>query len=238
MLRLIFGFYWCNGGRLRGASGIFRVQAGGGHDGETEVLRGNDKSFGWRCSGRFFGGGRDEAIAPADHSLEVLRLVGIVGQGAANLADGGIDSLFDVDEDVFAPERAGDLLTRDQLPLLFNQEHKQLQRQALQLHGDATVAELKTTVIQLEVVEANRLLRHSTTPTSVETFRYSVSGTTGDTARRVSAGSEILSLRVRRVKPGICILSARMPAIESPLISVHGRCESIHQGASVSSFSG
>jgi hypothetical protein len=52
----------------------------------------------------FFGIGRDEAIAPADYGLQILGFVGVVGQGAADFADGGIDSLLDVDEHVFAPQ--------------------------------------------------------------------------------------------------------------------------------------
>src|SRR5580698_10038456 len=134
---------------LSSASGIFWIQAGGSHNGATELFRGNSKCFAHcRIAGIFLGSGRDEAIAPSDHSLQVLRLVNIVCQGSANLADGGINSLFDVDEDVFAPQFVGDLLAGDQLPPLFDQEHEQLQRQALEPNRDATAAELKTTVIQ------------------------------------------------------------------------------------------
>jgi hypothetical protein len=39
-----------------------------------------------------------------------------------------------------------------------------LQRQAFQPNREATEAELETTVIQQEIVEANLLLRHSATP--------------------------------------------------------------------------
>jgi len=93
--RLTFRLYSRNP-RLRGASGIFWIQAGGGHKGSTKVFWGNNECFGW-CwiTGFYLVGGRDEAIAPADHSLQVLRFVGIIRQSAANLADGGIDSLFD-----------------------------------------------------------------------------------------------------------------------------------------------
>src|SRR5580704_4477431 len=162
---LTFGLCSVFAGSLRGSPGIFWIQPGRGHDGASQFFGGNDKSLGWcLATGILFGGGRDEAIAPADHGLQVLRLACIVPQDAADLADGGIDSLFDVDEYVFAPQLAGDLLARDQLPPLFDQKHEQLQRQAFQSNRSATAAELKATVIQLEIVEANLLLRHSRTP--------------------------------------------------------------------------
>jgi hypothetical protein len=59
-----------------------------------------------------------QAIAPSDHSLQVPRFVGVIGQGAADLSDGGIDALFDIGN-TSAPQLTGDLLARDQLaPLL------------------------------------------------------------------------------------------------------------------------
>src|SRR5580704_11744841 len=93
---------------LRSSSGIFWIQPGRRHDGASQFFRGNGKSFGWRSAGDILlGGGGDEAIASSDHGLQVLRLVGDVREGAADLADGSIDSLFDVDEDVLAPQLAG-----------------------------------------------------------------------------------------------------------------------------------
>src|SRR6202521_1898431 len=87
---------------LRSSPGIFWIQPGRGHDGASQLFGGNDKRFGWRlATGIFLGGGRDEAIAPSDYGLQVLRLVGIVRQGAADLADGGIYSLLPLDGHLF-----------------------------------------------------------------------------------------------------------------------------------------
>src|SRR5260370_24157750 len=89
---------------LWSSSGIFWVQPGCRHDGASQLFGGNGKSFGRRLAGDIFlGGGGDEAIASSDYGLQVLRLVGVVREGAADLADSSIDSLFDVDEDVFPP---------------------------------------------------------------------------------------------------------------------------------------
>ena len=99
-----------------------------------------------------------------------MRFVGVVRQSAADLTDSGIDSLFDVNEYVFAPEFSGDLLARNQLAALFNQEHEELQGQSFKANRVATSAELKTGVIEFEIVEANflvwlvQLIRQSGTP--------------------------------------------------------------------------
>ena len=151
------------GGTLRSSAGIFWIQTSRGHDGASELFCGKDNFFvGHGAGGIFFGVGRDETITSAYDSLQVLRLTGIIGQGAANFADRGIDSLFDVDEYIFAPQCAGDLLARYQLSSLFDQKHQQLQRQALEAHRYTTARKLKAAVIQLEIVETNVVLRHGT----------------------------------------------------------------------------
>jgi hypothetical protein len=144
---------------LWSSSGIFWIQSGCGHYGASQFFGGNSESFGWRlATGFFFGVGRDEAVAPSDYGLQVVRFVGVVRQSAADFTNGGIDSLFDVDEYIFAPQLGRDLLTRDQLPPLFDQEHEQLQRQALEANRASIAAELKTAVIKLKIVETDFLI--------------------------------------------------------------------------------
>jgi hypothetical protein len=158
---LIFGLRTFLGERLWGSSGIFWIEPGGGHDGASEIFGGKGEGFGWRPAIRFFGSiGSDEAVAATDNGLQALRVVGVVGEGAADLADGGIDALFDVDEYIFTPELGGDLLARYQLAAVFDQQHEQLQRQTFQANRDATAAQLKATVIQLKIFEANFFLGH------------------------------------------------------------------------------
>src|SRR5258708_19249448 len=100
---------------VRSSSGIFWIQPGRGHDGASQFFGGNGRSFGWRwATGIFFGGGRDEAIASSDYGLQVLWLVGVVRQGAADLSDRGIYSLFDFAKNIFAPQPALDLPPRAQ----------------------------------------------------------------------------------------------------------------------------
>src|SRR4029077_14954331 len=81
-----------------------------------------------------------------------------------DLANGCIDSLFDVNEYVLAPQFTGDLLTRDQLSSLVDQEHHQLQREAFEPHRAAGTAKLKAAVIQLKFLETDFLIWQCTTP--------------------------------------------------------------------------
>ena len=56
-------------------------------------------------------------------------------RGRANFPDCGVNALVNVHENVFAPERAGDLLAGYELSFVFDQEHQQLKRQSLKANG-------------------------------------------------------------------------------------------------------
>src|SRR5260221_11910713 len=56
------------------------------------------------------------------------------------------------------------MLSRDQFASLLYHEHQQLQRQAFQPNRAATAAELEATIIQLEIVETDLLIRQCRTP--------------------------------------------------------------------------
>jgi hypothetical protein len=71
------------------------------------------KSFGRRFVKS--GDGGDETITPADDSLDKLRIVGIVAEQVAELTDGGIDTVFGIDEDFARPEPIGDFAASDEL---------------------------------------------------------------------------------------------------------------------------
>src|SRR5882672_3679772 len=114
---------------------ILRIESGRAHDRASQLFGRNrsdrDRIF-------FCVGGGDKTIASSDYRLEVPRLSGIIVEHHANFADGRVDTLLDVDENVLPPKRIGDLLARHQLSLLFNQEHEQLQRETFKLQRTAT----------------------------------------------------------------------------------------------------
>ena len=104
-----------------------------------------------------------EPVSPADYSLQITRLRGVILQGAANLADCGVDSLLDVDKNIFAPEFVGDLVTREQLSGILCQVHQELQRQTLERNRLAIARELKAAKIQFVPAELD-FLPHSPAP--------------------------------------------------------------------------
>jgi len=114
--------------------------------------------------GGFVGVGCYEAIAPTYDGLEVVGFVGIVAEGSADFADSGVDSLLDVDEDIFGPEFGGDLFAGHELAALFDEEHQELQGQAFEADGRAAAVELEAGVIQLEFVKTDFLVGQVTTP--------------------------------------------------------------------------
>jgi hypothetical protein len=101
-----------------------------------------------------------EAIAFADDRLQKLRLYRIIVKRHANFADRGIDALLDVDENIFAPQNVGNLFACDQLALVVDEQHEQLQRKAFHPEGVAVAGELKTAEIQLEFGESHSFAGH------------------------------------------------------------------------------
>jgi hypothetical protein len=53
----------------------------------------------------------DEAVASAWEGFHVSRLLGMVGQGSANLVNREINSMFKIDESRILPEAAPDFFT-------------------------------------------------------------------------------------------------------------------------------
>jgi len=64
----------------------------------------------------------DEPVSFALHRLHKTRLVGIVLQRLPDLANRCIDPVFGIYKNVIAPETLNDLLPRDQVAVLFQQQ--------------------------------------------------------------------------------------------------------------------
>jgi hypothetical protein len=115
-------------------------------------------------------GPADEAIAFAGDGLDEAGLLGIIAQGLANLANCGIDSVFGVDEDLFAPEALDDLLAGGDAAFFFGEQDQQFHRDALDFL-DATVApQFEAGGIELKVAEVVDTGRHNTSPRSPKTI--------------------------------------------------------------------
>ena len=86
-----------------------------------------------------------------------MRLASVVAEGAANFADRGVDALVNVDENILAPERRGDLLAGYELPFIFDQKHQELERKAFEAQRLALAEELKAREIELKSSKQNFL---------------------------------------------------------------------------------
>ena len=75
-----------------------------------------------------------------------------------NLADRGVDAVFDVDEHVLAPQMIGDVGARDELLPTLHQQDEEVHRLPFQLHGQPSATQLAGGDVELEVEKAIRLV--------------------------------------------------------------------------------
>ena len=66
--------------------------------------------------------GSNETVAPAGDRLDKPRLLGIISQHLTNLADGIVDAVVRVQEDVLAPNSIRNLLPGDKFTATLKQE--------------------------------------------------------------------------------------------------------------------
>src|ERR1700739_4882264 len=88
----------------------------------------------------------------------------IVVERLAYLTDRRVNPLLHIDENILAPEFAGDLLARHQLSVSSDEEHQQLQGQSLEPNHAAAAGQLKAAKVQHEIVELDFLLGHACAP--------------------------------------------------------------------------
>jgi hypothetical protein len=132
------------------------MQARRGHEGLSKFFGGNFEIVpaGFNADLAY------EAITLADDRLQKLRLHGVIVECHANLADRGIDALLDVHKNIFTPKDVGNLLARDQLALVFDKKHEQLQGKAFDPHELAVAGELEAAEVQLKVAESHFFTGH------------------------------------------------------------------------------
>ena len=94
----------------------------------------------------------NEAVSPSGDGLHESRSLGVVLQYLANLADGGVDAVVGVEEDVLAPNPFYDLVTGHELPSSFNQEEQQLHGNSFQLERPAGAAQFVGAHVQVEIL--------------------------------------------------------------------------------------
>ena len=78
-------------------------------------------------------------------------MLGIILEHLADLADGGIDTVVGVEEDIFAPDLLDDLIPADELSVLRDQQQKQLHGNVFEFQGLARAAQFIGTEIKLKL---------------------------------------------------------------------------------------
>ena len=103
--------------------------------------------------------GRDEAIALARTVSTNAGGVRRIAQRLPDLADGGVHTGLDIDEDVLGPEAGDDVTPRDELTAPLDEEDEQVHRLPLEPYRSALTAQLVGGDVELEVVKPEGLVR-------------------------------------------------------------------------------
>src|ERR1700731_1650278 len=103
---------------------------------------------------------RDEPVSPPRDGLDEARLLRIILQHMANLADGRVDAVVSIEEYIRTPDPLDDLVPGDQLASPLYQEEQQFHGNPLQLENPAVAAQFISAQIQLEILPKPDLVCH------------------------------------------------------------------------------
>ena len=96
----------------------------------------------------------DKAVSAAGDCLDKTRAGGGISEGLADLVDGGVQAVIEVDESVGGPELLLQLLAGDDLAGAVEQESQDLERLSLEAEPHAILAQFPGGEIELEDSEA------------------------------------------------------------------------------------
>ena len=108
-----------------------------------------------------------KSIPPARDCLHEAWSLRVIFEHLPNFPDGGVDAVVGVKEDILAPDPFYDLLPRDELTSLLDEQEQQVHWNPLQLEQTTRAPQLIAVRIELEIVsesdwfrEAGWLRRH------------------------------------------------------------------------------
>ena len=93
---------------------------------------------------------RDKAIAAPSKRLHEARISGRVPQGFADLVDGRVEAVIEVNKRVSGPELFAQVLAGNHVAGMFEQQSKHLERLLLEPNADAAFAEFSGLEVRLE----------------------------------------------------------------------------------------
>jgi len=86
---------------------------------------------------------------------------GIVAQDEPDLADGGVDAVLDIEENVFAPEALGDFFAGNELTLALGEKDEELHGELFDTQNALALLQDIARVVEYEVAEMELLGRRS-----------------------------------------------------------------------------
>jgi hypothetical protein len=104
-----------------------------------------------------------KAVSPPHHGFYETRLLGVVPQRQADLADGSVNAMVDVVESVLAPKALGDLLARHQLPASLDQQDEQFHGELFETQEALAPLQPVLRLVEYEIAEMEFLGRKSST---------------------------------------------------------------------------
>jgi hypothetical protein len=88
-------------------------------------------------------------------------LLRVIFERLSNFPDGGVDAVVCVKEDILAPDPFYDLLPRDQLTSLLDQQKQQVHWNPLQLEQTTRTPQLIAVRVELEIVSESDWFRNA-----------------------------------------------------------------------------
>ena len=99
--------------------------------------------------------GPEEAVAVLGQRFDEARLRSGIAERLAQPSDDGVQVVLEIDEDVLGPEPALEILARDHLAGVFDQQHQHLERLVAQPDAQAPFEEPASLHVDVEAVEAD-----------------------------------------------------------------------------------
>lgn len=87
-------------------------------------------------------------------------MVGVVAEGVADLADGRVDAVLGVDEDLAFPKVVSYFVAADEPAVGGREENEELERFALEAQGQTLAAQLEALAVKLELAELEHGVRY------------------------------------------------------------------------------
>ena len=106
---------------------------------------------------------RDEAVAAAGQGFDVAGAGGGISEGLADLVDGGVEAMVEVDEGVGGPEFLLQFFAGDDFSGALEQQGEHLEGLTLQAKLDSALAQFACAEVEFEDSEAGypaAILRH------------------------------------------------------------------------------